>query len=230
MNFEQEINKLENLKDENDYLILKGSVPILFSAPHTMYQLRDDGTTKSKEPYTKAIALYLNKYFNTYAIIKNNDTGIDSNRNNYDQYNVEMRRLIKDHNIKLVIDLHGASKDREFDIEFGTLNNLSADFSTIKELEEAFTENDISNISYLLQDLKYSYGYIICEAELIDCIYMTKEYIEDLKNNNFQEYLVGKYEEGRYAWILDNVKLLENKIEVKGKLGIWNYEKECDKS
>ena len=47
-----------------------------------------------------------------------------------------------------MIDLHGASKDREFDIEFGTLNNLSADFSTIKELEEAFTENGISNIGY----------------------------------------------------------------------------------
>ena len=146
--FEHEINELENLKDENDYLILKGSVPILFSAPHTMYQLHDDGTTKLKEPYTKAIALYLNKYYNTYAIVKNSDTGIDSNRDNYDEYNIEMRRLIKENNIKLVIDLHGASKDRNFDIEFGTLNNLSADFSTIKELEEAFTENGINNISH----------------------------------------------------------------------------------
>lgn len=146
--FEHEINELENLKYENDYIILKGSVPILFSAPHTMYQLRDDGTTKLKEPYTKAIALYLNKYCNTYAIIKNNDTGIDSNRDNYDEYNVEMRRLIKENNIKLVIDLHGASKDRGFDVEFGTLNNLSADYSTIKELEEAFTENGINNISH----------------------------------------------------------------------------------
>ena len=146
--FKNEINELENLKDENDYLILKGSVPILFSAPHTMYQLHDDGTTKLKEPYTKAIALYLNKYYNTYAIVKNRDTGIDSNKDNYDEYNIEMRRLIKENNIKLVIDLHGASKDRNFDIEFGTLNNLSADFSTIKELEEAFTENGINNISH----------------------------------------------------------------------------------
>ena len=80
--------------------------------------------------------------------MENNDTGIDSNIDNYDQYNVEMRRLIKENNIKLVIDLHGASKDREFDIEFGTLNNLSADFSTIKELEEAFTENHINNINH----------------------------------------------------------------------------------
>ena len=146
--FEQQINELENMELSDDYTILKGNVPILFSAPHTMYQLRDDGSTKLKEPYTKAIALYLNKYCNTYAIVKNNDTGIDSNRDNYDQYNVEMRRLIKENNIKLVIDLHGASKDRKFDIEFGTLNNLSADFSTIKELEEAFTENHINNSNY----------------------------------------------------------------------------------
>ena len=146
--FEQQINELENLKLDDDYLILKGNIPILFSAPHTMHQLRDDGTTKLKEPYTKAIALYLNKYCNTYAIVKNNDTGIDSNRDNYDKYNVEMRRLIKENNIKLVIDLHGASISRYFDIEFGTLNNLSSDFSTIKELEEAFTENGIKNINH----------------------------------------------------------------------------------
>ena len=146
--FEQQINELEKLKFNEDYVILKGNVPILFSAPHTMHQLRDDGSTKLKEPYTKAIALYLNKYCNTYAIVKNNDTGIDSNSDNYDQYNVEMRRLIKENNIKLVIDLHGASKDREFDVEFGTLNNLSADFSTIRELEEAFTENGINIINH----------------------------------------------------------------------------------
>ena len=148
MQFNDEINKLENEELENDFIILKGNIPILFSAPHTMIQNREDGTIKFNEPYTKAILLYLNKYFRTYSIIKNIDTGIDSNRDNYDKYNVEMRRLIKEHNIKLVIDIHGAAKEREFEVEFGTLNNLSADFSTIKELEEAFTENGITNISY----------------------------------------------------------------------------------
>lgn len=148
MHFEQEINELECLEYKEDYIKLKGNIPILFSSAHTMCQIREDGTKKLKEPYTKAIALYLNKHYNTYSIIKNNDTGIDSNRDNYDEYNVEMRRLIKENNIKLVIDLHGASKDREFDVEFGTLNNLTADFSTIKELEEAFIKNDIKNISH----------------------------------------------------------------------------------
>lgn len=148
MSFKEEINELENKPIETDYIIIKGNIPILFSAPHTMEQIREDGSLKYSEPYTKAISLYLNKYYNTYSIIKNHDTGIDSNRDNYDEYNVEMRRLIKDNNIKLVIDLHGSAKERDFDVEFGTLNNLTADYSTIKELEEAFIENGIDNIKH----------------------------------------------------------------------------------
>ena len=146
MIFKDEINELENLKFNDDYIIKKGTIPILFTAPHTMKQIREDGSIKLSEPYTKAIALYLNKYFNVNSMIKINDTGLDANRDNRDKFKIELLRYIKDNNIKLVIDLHGSLKSREFDIEFGTLNNLSVDFSTIKELEEAFTENGISNI------------------------------------------------------------------------------------
>ena len=148
MNFSNEINQLEHTHNTEDFIILKGNIPILFSAPHTIPQNFKNGSIKLNEPYTKAIALYLNKYCNTYSIAKTNDTGIDSNRDIYDKYNTGMRRLIKEHKIDLVIDLHGASKERDFDIEFGTLNNLSADFSTIKELEEAFKENGITNIKH----------------------------------------------------------------------------------
>lgn len=146
MSFETEINELENYKFNNDYIIKKGSVPILFTAPHTMEQLKEDGSIKFAETFTKAIALYLNKHFNTNYMIKINDTGLDSNRDNRDDFKTELIRFIKKNNIKLVIDLHGSRRERNFDIEFGTMNNLSADFSTIKELEEAFTENGINNI------------------------------------------------------------------------------------
>lgn len=146
--FEKEINILENQVFQGDYVVLKGVVPILFSAPHSICQTNQDGKTKLKEPYTKAISLFLNKNCNTFSMFKNNDTGIDSNKDNYDNYNIEMRRLVKKYNIKLVVDLHGASKERNFDLEFGTLNNLTSDFSTIKELEDAFRKNGFKNISY----------------------------------------------------------------------------------
>lgn len=75
----------------------------------------------------------------------------------------------------------------------------------------------------LLGDNSLNYGKIICKCNLIDCIYMTKEYIEKIKRNNYQEYICGKYKEGRYAWILDDVTPLKKSIETKGHLNIWNY-------
>ena len=56
---------------------------------------------------------------------------------------------------------------------------------------------------------------------------MTKEYVENMKINNHQEYICGKYEEGRYAWILENIQVLDNPIKAKGHLSIWNYEDKC---
>ena len=148
MPFEKEINDLELEEFDSDYIIKKGNIPILFTAPHTMNQVKNDGSIKLCEPYTKAIALYLNKHFNVNCMIKIKDTGLDANRDNRDIFKKELIRFIKNNNIQLVIDLHGSDKMHFFDIEFGTLNYLSASFSTIKELEEAFTENDISNITH----------------------------------------------------------------------------------
>ena len=148
MSFESEINELELMSFDSDYIIKKGSIPILFTAPHTMEQIREDGSIKPKEGYTKGIALYLNKYYDVNAMIKINDTGLDPNRDNRDKFKIELLRFIKDNNIRLVIDLHGSSYERDFDLEFGTLNNITAEYSTLKELEEAFIENGITNITY----------------------------------------------------------------------------------
>ncbi len=146
MSFKEEINIFESLEFDRNYIIKKGNVPIIFTAPHTMSQSREDGTIKLSEPYTKAIALYLNKYFNVNCMIKVRDTGVDANSDKRDEFKRELIRFIKDNDIKLVIDLHGASESRNFDIEFGTLNNLSADFSIISVLQESFIDNGIVNI------------------------------------------------------------------------------------
>ena len=76
---------------------------------------------------------------------------------------------------------------------------------------------------YNEEDLKM--GYIICKCNLVDCIYMSEDFINNLKKDNYIEYLCGNYEIGRYAWILKDVKILKYPIKVKGKLGIWNYDR-----
>ena len=189
MTFEQEINDLEFLKYDKDYIIEKGNIPILFTAPHTMDQVREDGSIKLSEPYTKAIALYLNKHFNVNSMIKIKDTGLDANKDNRDEFKLELLRFIRDNDIKLVIDLHGSKKSRDFDIEFGTLNNLSVDFSTIKELEESFSENGINNIKYNNPFkggaiTKYVYG--IKDVEVIQ-IEINRKYRDSNNIKNIQK-------------------------------------------
>lgn len=78
----------------------------------------------------------------------------------------------------------------------------------------------------LVKDNLLNFGNIICKCNLVDCIYMTKEYVENMKKNNYQEYICGKYEEGRYAWILEDIKPLDKPIKAKGHLSIWNYEED----
>ena len=75
----------------------------------------------------------------------------------------------------------------------------------------------------LVEGIPLNYSHIICKCKLVDCVYMTKEYVEEMKSKNYQEYICGKYEEGRYAWILEDVEPLKEPIEAKGRLGIWEF-------
>lgn len=87
-------------------------------------------------------------------------------------------------------------------------------------------KSDLENkeLMSLVENKEMNFGYIICKCTLVDCLYMTEEYINKIKENDYQEYICGDYSIGRYAWILENVEVLDKPIPVKGHLGVWNYE------
>ncbi len=79
----------------------------------------------------------------------------------------------------------------------------------------------------LVDNKDMNFGNIICKCKLVDCIYMAKEYVENMKKNNYQEYICGEYKEGRYAWILDSIEPIKF-IKAKGQLNIWDYYNEFE--
>lgn len=87
---------------------------------------------------------------------------------------------------------------------------LSNEVKQRKELLKLYNEEELN------------YGNIICKCNLVDCIYMTEEFIKQEKEKNYNNFISGRYEVGRYAWVLDNIEIIKP-IKVKGKLGIWNY-------
>lgn len=72
--------------------------------------------------------------------------------------------------------------------------------------------------------IRYSYGSVIATCNLVDCIKMTPEFIQTIQS---PELDFGEYAIGRYAWILENVKPLEDPIPAKGALSIWNWDGEA---
>ncbi len=64
-------------------------------------------------------------------------------------------------------------------------------------------------------------GVILATANLVDCIKITPEYVATLLED---EVTLGDYTLGRYAWVMKDVKMLEDFIKAKGSQGLWNCE------
>ena len=81
-------------------------------------------------------------------------------------------------------------------------------------------ENKDKASKYLKSEIKP--GYILCKCELVDCIPMIDDFIKYIYNDtNEADY--GRYSDGRFAWKLKLIEVLDEPIKAKGKLGIWNY-------
>lgn len=75
----------------------------------------------------------------------------------------------------------------------------------------------------LMNKYDMNYGKIICKAKLVDCVYMTEEFINKIKQEKPEEFELGIYQVGRYAWILKDIEKINPSIEAKVKLKIWTY-------
>ncbi len=64
-------------------------------------------------------------------------------------------------------------------------------------------------------------GYILATAELVDCIKITPEFVTTLSTD---EFFLGDYTLGRYAWKMANVKRLPEPIPAKGRQGLWEWD------
>jgi len=102
-----------------DHVIDKGVNNILISAPHGVHHMRL-GKLKYCELGSIATALYLKEKSNCYFIAKTKNNNDDANFDEVSAYKESIKKLIKKHNIKYVIDFHGLAENRGCDINLGT--------------------------------------------------------------------------------------------------------------
>lgn len=128
---------------------------------------------------------------------------------------------IKEPFATLIKDGHKLIETRSFKTSYRGTIYIHA---SVKKVDDDFLNNKVLNS--LIKNMSYNYGNIICRANLIDCKLMDEAFLNEIKENE-KEYSLGIYKLGRYAWILDNVEVIES-IPAKGNLNIWNFYKEED--
>lgn len=174
-NFSTEIKNLEH-EEDSTYEVKTGTIPIILVSAHGIGQKKRNGKFKLAEPYTRGIAKYVSKKTSCFYLVKNQDTGVDPNKENHDEFKTFLKDLILKNHIKLMIDLHGAKKDRDFDVEIGTLNGTSASPELVENLIKSLKKQGIKNIA---TNDPFKGGDItktISETTGIDCIQLEINY------------------------------------------------------
>ena len=79
-------------------------------------------------------------------------------------------------------------------------------------------------LSKLIPNCQLHYGEIFIRCKLIDCVKIDEDYAAKVRSETPENFDCGNYTSGRYAWILTDIEYIEP-ILAKGRLSIWNYEK-----
>jgi hypothetical protein len=105
---------------------IDGRIPILISAPHGTkhYRKRDgEGCWKEEDAYTSSLAIKLGQLTGAHVMYAKYKTAEDPNSDARSAYKDFLKRVVMEHDIKFVLDLHGACGSRPFKVDVGTMSD-----------------------------------------------------------------------------------------------------------
>lgn len=136
---------------ENDYKYKSGTIPVLISAPHSVKQYRNN-TYKEADVYTGALAKTLHKTTGAHVIYKTKVKGDENYTTRETAYRKKIKSIVKNDDIKVIIDLHGMSSHRKSYIDIGTGNssniNLLGQNYILSLIKSSFSSTNYSVNKY----------------------------------------------------------------------------------
>ena len=117
-------DRLVNPKKTAPFVYLPGTMPVLVSAPHAVRHIRRK-EIKQSDIFTGAIAYLLHQLTGCHVLAVTRLYGGDPNWDQPCIYKQQLAQIAAEQPIRLIIDLHGASGERLFDAELGTMRGNS---------------------------------------------------------------------------------------------------------
>jgi hypothetical protein len=131
------------------YQVLRGGIPIIVSAPHATMPFREGAFRFSDGGGTGALAMELHVLANVYVIYTQFRSPSDPNFYDDNDYKRALEQLLKETGAWLVLDIHGSSPKRPYDVDLGTMNgeSLNGEGKLPEQLQRVLRHNGISAIS-----------------------------------------------------------------------------------
>ncbi|MBI6923698.1 ketol-acid reductoisomerase [Pseudomonas putida] len=134
---------------QSPLVVLKGNNKIIITAPHSSEPFREGKYRFSDGAGTAALAVMLNRL--TCATVMYTQYRTPSDPNYYDdnEFKRTLADLISDHKPALVLDIHGSSDFRPYDVDLGTMNGkaLLGSQTLVTSLVASLHQEGITNIS-----------------------------------------------------------------------------------
>ena len=142
-------DKRVNPKQEDPFWVSIGKLPVLVSAPHAVRHYRQK-KIKMSDQFTGSIVYLLNKLTGCHAIAVTKLYGGDPNFDNPCIYKERIAEICNGRKVKFFLDIHGAARESEFDVDFGTNGGKTLLIKTnmSKLVERNFQDFGLSRISH----------------------------------------------------------------------------------
>ena len=133
---------------ESWFEILPGDAKVLVVAGHATSHRRE-GSFKSQDGGTGGLAVMLNRLAGCPTIMNRYQSPIDPNYYDDSDFKRALKELIERHKPVLVLDIHGSSSGRPYDIDFGTVRGTSllGRWGELERLAECLRREGMRNFS-----------------------------------------------------------------------------------
>ena len=141
-------DKRVNPRQEEPFWLSYGQLPILVSAPHAVRHFRQR-KIKMSDQFTGSIVYLLNQLTGCHAIAVTKLYGGDPNVDNPCIYKNKLADFCREKKVKLLLDIHGAAGERNFDVDIGTNmgKNLLGKSEILHVLEQNFRNFGLAKVS-----------------------------------------------------------------------------------
>ncbi len=135
------------MKEEESFVLLEGTCPVMLSAPHAVEHVRE-GKVRYQEPQTADLAKALHARLDCPIIYKTANEGDDANYDAVSPYKQVLAEYIREKDIQLLLDLHQMAGFRQEQICIGTgrFANIS-DKCFVERCVEIFQAKGLKHVS-----------------------------------------------------------------------------------